>query len=74
MEEYTTDPDIYESSRAGLGLAISRQVIDTHHGAIFAESKGPGVTFVFVLPYGKRIGLPDINRRGAGFQTAAFVD
>lgn len=36
---------------AGLGLAISRRIIDAHHGRIWAESvTGGGVTFIITLP------------------------
>jgi signal transduction histidine kinase len=51
FEEYATNAKSYESSRAGLGLTICRQIINAHHGAIFAESGGSGGNFVFLLPY-----------------------
>jgi signal transduction histidine kinase len=51
FEEYATGAKGYESSRAGLGLTICRQIISAHHGAIFAESGEPGGCFVFLLPY-----------------------
>jgi signal transduction histidine kinase len=57
FEEYATGAKSYELSRAGLGLAICRQIINAHHGAIFAESGGPGGCFVFVLPYGEATSL-----------------
>jgi signal transduction histidine kinase/DNA-binding response OmpR family regulator len=36
----------------GLGLAISKALVETHHGKIFAESDGPqkGARFTIVLP------------------------
>ena len=56
----------------GLGLALSREIILTHHGRIWAESPGvnQGATFSFTLPdaeTGQRLiaedviisGLPD---------------
>jgi PAS domain S-box-containing protein len=39
-------------SGLGLGLAIARHIVELHHGAISAESEGPGkgATFVITLP------------------------
>jgi signal transduction histidine kinase len=38
----------------GLGLAISRQIVELHHGRIWATSnEGKGSTFVLVLPVGQ---------------------
>ncbi len=35
----------------GIGLAVSRQIVDAHNGSIKAESKlGKGTTFVVSLP------------------------
>ena len=53
FEEYATGAKSYESSRAGLGLTICRQIINAHHGAVFAESGESGGCFVFLLPYGE---------------------
>jgi signal transduction histidine kinase len=40
-----------EDAGAGLGLAITRRIIETHHGTITAASKpGEGSTFVVALP------------------------
>ena len=40
-----------ELGGTGLGLAIAREIIDAHHGKIWAESKeGKGTTVLFTLP------------------------
>lgn len=60
----------------GLGLAIAKQLVELHGGAISAESDGPGQGALFrvLLPFGKltsealgsagaqRPGLPDLSR------------
>jgi signal transduction histidine kinase len=43
---YTT-----KSDGMGIGLAVSRSIIENHHGRLWAtENKGPGVTFSFSIP------------------------
>jgi chemotaxis family two-component system sensor kinase Cph1 len=38
---------------AGLGLAISKKIVEAHGGRIWIEAReGPGVTFCFLLPAG----------------------
>ena len=47
---YTT-----KSSGMGIGLFVSRSIIERHHGRLWAESNnGPGTTFSFSIPCGSK--------------------
>jgi signal transduction histidine kinase len=45
-----------ERGRLGLGLSISKEIVESHGGAIRVESPGPGkgATFSFTLPAGEK--------------------
>jgi len=48
-----------EIGGTGLGLYVSKSIIEAHRGTIWAESKpGEGSTFYFTLPLSARQGLP----------------
>jgi signal transduction histidine kinase len=55
FEEYTSYAGGKDRSGGGLGLAISRMIIDAHHGDIWAESGATGTQFSLVLPYGSPV-------------------
>ena len=45
---YTT-----KSGGMGIGLSVSRSIIERHHGRLWAEpNDGPGATFSFSIPCG----------------------
>jgi len=49
---YTT-----KSGGMGIGLSVSRSIIEKHHGRLWVEpNEGPGVTFSFSIPCGRKIG------------------
>ena len=44
---YTT-----KSSGMGIGLSVSRSIVERHHGRLWAEpNEGPGSTFIFSIPF-----------------------
>ncbi len=48
-------PQTEEDTHSGLGLSISKEIIDAHHGHLWAESEwGEGSAFHFVLPLGRK--------------------
>lgn len=51
-EFYRADSSTYGQESAGLGLSITKRIVEKHKGRIWAESKGPkkGSTFYFTLP------------------------
>lgn len=54
----------------GLGLTISKQLVEAHGGAISAESTlGQGSRFVFRLPFSaeksNQLGYPQIDSQGS---------
>ena len=51
FEEYTSYFEAQERPGGGLGLAISRMIIQRHKGHIWAESRPGGATFSFVVPF-----------------------
>jgi signal transduction histidine kinase len=50
FEEYTSYSGGRDRSGGGLGLAICRMILASHHGRIWADSKSDGATFSFVVP------------------------
>jgi len=54
FERFFGMKDLARVGGAGLGLYISKQIIEAHGGRIWAESKaGEGSTFNFTLPAGQ---------------------
>ena len=50
----------------GIGLFVSRSIIETHHGRLWAEPNGtePGATFAFSIPINPPNGVDSLSRGG----------
>jgi C4-dicarboxylate-specific signal transduction histidine kinase len=58
---YTT-----KSGGMGIGLSVSRSIIESHRGRLWAEpNAGPGATFVFAMPARETVGTRGPAKRGA---------
>jgi len=64
-EFYKADESRHDFDSSGLGLSISKKIIEKHGGKIWAESDGlgRGSTFYFTLPI-KSNEKDDINLKG----------
>ena len=52
---YTTKTD-----GMGIGLSVSRSIIERHHGRLWAEpNDGPGATFSFSIPAASEVVVTD---------------
>jgi signal transduction histidine kinase len=56
-EFYKTDPSRHDLDSSGLGLAISKRIVELHGGTIGVKSQGlgKGCTFYFSLPFNSSI-------------------
>ena len=50
FEEYTSYAGVRDRSGGGLGLAVTRMIVNQHDGAVWAENTASGPMFSFVLP------------------------
>lgn len=74
FEEYTTGSVGGEGSRAGLGLAICRQIINSHHGVVFAETSTQGARFIFMLPYAGKKSRPSAPKLQTSMVAAGVTE
>jgi signal transduction histidine kinase len=55
-------PYIKKYSGAGVGLVLTRQLVELHRGRIWAESEfGKGSRFTFVIPIRTRDNIPEVQ-------------
>jgi len=54
FEEYTSYAGVRDRSGGGLGLAVTRMIVNQHDGAVWAENTAAGPMFSFVLPFSVR--------------------
>lgn len=52
FEQYTRYSGTQDRTGGGLGLAICKMVMNSHHGRVWAESTESGTRFSLVLPFG----------------------
>jgi signal transduction histidine kinase len=65
---YTT-----KSGGMGIGLSVSRSIIESHHGRLWAEpNDGPGATFSFSVPRQSQ-GVTGVYGSGAIWTSSATV-
>jgi signal transduction histidine kinase len=57
FEEYTSYAGVRDRSGGGLGLAVTRMIVNQHDGAVWAENTASGPMFSFVLPISVRESL-----------------
>ena len=69
FEEYTSYAGGRDRSGGGLGLAITRMIINEHDGAVWAENTKSGPRFSFVLPVFRR--EPSLISEHSGGQSNA---